>query len=148
MDTQRRIDRHPNGYTNVSSRRCARQTYDHALAAAFGMPTHHLVDAVSRDPLARTAVMNDATINTLPGGVPVRDGDVVVGGLASEIAAGEVKDFACLDGRVGVFRGTSEVAQELNPFCRHLGVDLAICAVVRDDLRCAYHHCRYHRSGL
>jgi uncharacterized protein GlcG (DUF336 family) len=50
-------------------------------AAAFGMATHDLAEAVSRDPLAKTVVMNDQTINVLPGGMPLRDGDAVVGGL-------------------------------------------------------------------
>ena len=50
-------------------------------AAAFGQPTHDLVEAISRDPLAKTVVMSDATINVLPGGVPLKDGDAIVGGL-------------------------------------------------------------------
>lgn len=49
--------------------------------AAFGMPTHDLVEAVSRDPLAKTVVLGDPTINLLPGGMPIREGEAVVGGL-------------------------------------------------------------------
>jgi uncharacterized protein GlcG (DUF336 family) len=49
--------------------------------AAFGMPTHDVVEAVSRDPLAKVVVLNDPTINLLPGGMPIREGDAVVGGL-------------------------------------------------------------------
>lgn len=50
-------------------------------AAAFGMPTHDTIEAVSRDPHARAAVMADPAINLLPGGMPLRDGDVIIGGL-------------------------------------------------------------------
>lgn len=53
-----------------------------ALAAAtFGQPTHDVVDAVSRDPLAKAVVLADQSINLLPGGMPLKDGDTVVGGL-------------------------------------------------------------------
>lgn len=67
--------------------------------------------------------------------------------LSSEVGTGAVKGFDFLDGRVVVFRGQSGTAQVLSPFCRHLGVDLSVGEVVGDDLRCAYHHWRYDRSG-
>jgi glc operon protein GlcG len=50
-------------------------------AVTFKLPTHEFVDAIGRDPLAKTVVMNDQTINVLPGGVPIKSGDEVVGGL-------------------------------------------------------------------
>ncbi len=68
--------------------------------------------------------------------------------LSSEIGTGEVKGYDFLDGRVVVFRGASGTAQVLSPFCRHLGVDLSVGAVVGDELRCAYHHWRYDTAGV
>jgi uncharacterized protein GlcG (DUF336 family) len=50
-------------------------------AAAFAQPTHDFVDAIQRDPLAKTVVMNDPNLNVLPGGIPIKDGEVVVGAL-------------------------------------------------------------------
>lgn len=67
--------------------------------------------------------------------------------LANEVGIGEVKGYDFLDGRVVVYRGQSGTAQVLSPFCRHLGVDLAVGAVVGEELRCAYHHWRYDRTG-
>lgn len=68
--------------------------------------------------------------------------------LSTELGNGEVKGFDFLDGRVVVYRaeGGGE-AQVLSPFCRHLGVDLAVGKVVGDQIRCAYHHWRYDRTG-
>ena len=50
-------------------------------AAAFAMPTHELVETITRDPLAKTVVMNNQAINVLPGGVPIMDAGSVVGAL-------------------------------------------------------------------
>ena len=50
-------------------------------AAAFRMPTHDLVDMVSRDDLARTTLLNDQRLCILPGGAPVKSGEDVVGGI-------------------------------------------------------------------
>jgi glc operon protein GlcG len=53
-----------------------------ALAAAnFGMPTSDVIEAVSRDPFAKPVVMSDPTINILPGGIPLNEGDTVVGAI-------------------------------------------------------------------
>jgi len=53
-----------------------------ALAsAAFRMTTADLAETVTRDPLAKAVVLADQSINVLPGGVPIRDGDVVIGAL-------------------------------------------------------------------
>ncbi|WP_241241927.1 GlcG/HbpS family heme-binding protein [Sphingobium algorifonticola] len=53
-----------------------------ALASAtFGQPTHEVVDAVSRDPLAKIVVLGDQSINLLPGGIPLKDGERVIGAL-------------------------------------------------------------------
>jgi phenylpropionate dioxygenase-like ring-hydroxylating dioxygenase large terminal subunit len=67
--------------------------------------------------------------------------------LATEVARGSVKGFDFLDGRVVVFRSDAGVAQVLSPFCRHLGVDLAVGKVIGEHLRCAYHHWKYDQSG-
>jgi glc operon protein GlcG len=50
-------------------------------AAAFRMPTHDLVDMVSRDDLAKTTIMTDQRLCILPGGAPVMSGETVVGGV-------------------------------------------------------------------
>jgi glc operon protein GlcG len=53
-----------------------------ALAAAnFGMPTSDVVEAVSRDPFAKPVVMSDPNINILPGGIPIKNGDVTIGAI-------------------------------------------------------------------
>ncbi len=50
-------------------------------AAAFGMPTHDFIDAIQRDQLAKAVVLNDAALNLLPGGFPIKEGDVTVGAI-------------------------------------------------------------------
>ncbi|KPF78089.1 hypothetical protein IP88_04860 [alpha proteobacterium AAP81b] len=50
-------------------------------AASFAMPTHEFVDAISRDPLAKAVIMNDQTINVLPGGMPLLDGGAPFGAI-------------------------------------------------------------------
>lgn len=50
-------------------------------AAAFRAATHDIVSMVSRDDLARAALLNDSRLNILPGGMPILVDDVVVGGL-------------------------------------------------------------------
>jgi nitrite reductase/ring-hydroxylating ferredoxin subunit len=67
--------------------------------------------------------------------------------LSTEVGKGEVKGFDFLDGRVVVFRSDEGNAQVLSPFCRHLGVDLAIGKVIGDQLRCPYHHWKYDQTG-
>jgi phenylpropionate dioxygenase-like ring-hydroxylating dioxygenase large terminal subunit len=67
--------------------------------------------------------------------------------LSSEVGKSTVKGYEYLDGRVVVFRTESGTAQVLSPFCRHLGVDLAIGKVIGNELRCPYHHWRYDQTG-
>ncbi|MEQ9586796.1 MAG: heme-binding protein [Parvibaculaceae bacterium] len=51
-------------------------------AAGFKMPTHDLVEAVSRDQHLRMVVMTDQSLNVLPGGVPIEDDTgTIVGAL-------------------------------------------------------------------
>jgi glc operon protein GlcG len=53
-----------------------------ALAAAsFGIPTSDLIESISRDPFAKAVVLADQTINVLPGGIPLKDGDAVIGAI-------------------------------------------------------------------
>jgi phenylpropionate dioxygenase-like ring-hydroxylating dioxygenase large terminal subunit len=68
--------------------------------------------------------------------------------LSSEVGLGEVRSSLFLDGRVVVFRGEDGVAQVLSAFCRHLGADLAAGAVAGNELRCAFHHWKYDRTGV
>jgi len=66
-------------------------------AAAFRSATHDFVDQVQRDPLAKTVVLAETSINLLPGGFPLHEGDNVVGGLG--IAGG----FYLQDRAIGEF---------------------------------------------
>lgn len=68
--------------------------------------------------------------------------------LASEVAAGQIVRESFLDGRVVVYRGEDGVAQVLSPYCRHLGADLACGSVMGNEVRCAFHHWKYDRSGM
>jgi glc operon protein GlcG len=53
-----------------------------ALAAAtFGQPTSDIIEAISRDPFAKPVVMSDPNINILPGGIPIKDGDITIGAI-------------------------------------------------------------------
>lgn len=47
----------------------------------FKMPTHELVQAVSRDPMVQQILYAEQGLSILPGGLPIRDGDTVVGAL-------------------------------------------------------------------
>jgi glc operon protein GlcG len=63
-------------YVNVSA-----ATRKAATAAAFGIPTHQLNAMVSRDDVLKGSLIADSELSPLPGGVPLKDGDSVVGGL-------------------------------------------------------------------
>ncbi len=67
--------------------------------------------------------------------------------LSDEVAPGQVvgKDF--LHGRVVVYRGADGVARVRSAYCRHLGSDLAVGAVVGNNLQCAFHHWEYGPDG-
>jgi nitrite reductase/ring-hydroxylating ferredoxin subunit len=67
--------------------------------------------------------------------------------LSDEVGVGQVvgKDF--LHGRVVVYRGDDGVPRVRSAYCRHLGSDLAVGAVVGNNLQCAFHHWQYGPSG-
>ena len=67
--------------------------------------------------------------------------------LASEIAAGSVKGYPFLDGRVVVYRGEDGVARVMSAYCPHLGADLAEGCVVGDRLQCAFHLWEFDGAG-
>lgn len=64
-----------------------------------------------------------------------------------DVQTGEVKGYQLLDGRVVAFRGADGNAQVLSAYCPHMGADLASGDVVGNELRCAFHHWTFERSG-
>jgi phenylpropionate dioxygenase-like ring-hydroxylating dioxygenase large terminal subunit len=67
--------------------------------------------------------------------------------LSTEVAPGQVIGKPLLDGKVAVFRGTSGHVSVVSAYCRHLGADLSGGTVIRDYLRCPYHHWSYDGQG-
>src|SRR5260370_32620247 len=59
---------------------------------------------------------------------------------SDEVGAGEVIGRDFLDGRAIAYRGESGEAVVMNAYCRHLGADLTLGKVLRNDSQCAYHH--------
>jgi len=64
-----------------------------------------------------------------------------------EVAAGQIVGKTFLDGRVVVYRGADGRASVLSAFCPHVGADLAVGAVVGNDIRCAFHHWEFDADG-
>ncbi len=67
---------------------------------------------------------------------------------SDEVPAGAVIGRDFLEGRVAVWRGENGRAAVTSAYCRHLGADLSLGAVVGDDLRCAFHHWQYGQDGV
>lgn len=67
--------------------------------------------------------------------------------LSTDVPAGVVIGRDFLDGRIAIFRGEDGVAHVVSAFCPHVGADLSCGDVVRNELRCAFHHWRYDGSG-
>jgi len=67
--------------------------------------------------------------------------------LSSDVVPGTVIGRTFLDGRVAIFRGEDGVVQVVSAYCAHLGADLSCGDVVKNELRCAFHHWRYNSSG-
>ncbi|HEY5757235.1 MAG TPA: Rieske (2Fe-2S) protein [Steroidobacter sp.] len=67
--------------------------------------------------------------------------------LSSDVPKGTVIGRGFLDGRVAIFRGEDGVAQVVSAYCAHVGADLSCGDVVKNELRCAFHHWRYNRDG-
>jgi nitrite reductase/ring-hydroxylating ferredoxin subunit len=67
--------------------------------------------------------------------------------MSSEVAAGQVRGEAFLDGKVVVFRGADGVARVMSAYCPHVGADLSVGQVVGDGLRCAFHKWEFDGQG-
>jgi nitrite reductase/ring-hydroxylating ferredoxin subunit len=68
--------------------------------------------------------------------------------MSEEVAVGKVIGADYLDGRVVVWRGEDGVARVMNAWCAHLGADLSVGQVVRNEIRCAFHHWQYGDDGV
>lgn len=67
--------------------------------------------------------------------------------LSSEVESGRVIGREFLNGRVAVYRQRSGAPVVLTARCPHMGADLALGAVIGDDLRCTYHHFCFGPKG-
>ncbi len=67
--------------------------------------------------------------------------------LAQDIKPGEVKGINFLDGRVILYRGESGKPYVSSAFCRHVGADLSVGKVIGENIRCAFHHWSYDKTG-
>jgi phenylpropionate dioxygenase-like ring-hydroxylating dioxygenase large terminal subunit len=68
-------------------------------------------------------------------------------GKSDEVRVGAVRPYELCRQRVVVFRGADRQLRALDAFCPHMGTDLAIGAVVGNDLRCFFHHWRFAGDG-
>jgi nitrite reductase/ring-hydroxylating ferredoxin subunit len=67
--------------------------------------------------------------------------------LSSDVPRGTVIGRGFLDGRIAIFRGEDGVPNVVSAVCPHVGADLSCGDVVRNELRCAFHHWRYDGEG-
>ena len=67
--------------------------------------------------------------------------------MSSEVTGGQVKGCEFLDGKVVAYRTRAGDACVMSAYCRHLGADLSVGAVIDDELRCPFHFWRYDSSG-
>ena len=98
--------------------------------------------------------MSTNTASSSPNLTPPREGEA--GGfsqtwlplcLSTDVPQGAVIGRGFLDGRVAIFRGEDGVAHVVSAFCPHVGADLSCGDVVKNELRCAFHHWRYDGTG-
>ena len=68
--------------------------------------------------------------------------------LSSEVEVGQVRGCEFLDGKVVAFRTGAGRACVMSAYCRHLGADLSVGAVIDDELRCPFHFWRYDSGGI
>ncbi len=66
---------------------------------------------------------------------------------AEDVKTGEVIGADYLDGRIAVFRGENGRVEVMSAYCRHIGADLSVGAVVGNELRCAYHFWKFGQDG-
>jgi phenylpropionate dioxygenase-like ring-hydroxylating dioxygenase large terminal subunit len=67
--------------------------------------------------------------------------------LSDEVVPGEVFGTDFLGGRVVIYRTTDGAPVVLSGICPHMGLDLALGAVVGDELRCGQHHFQFAPDG-
>jgi phenylpropionate dioxygenase-like ring-hydroxylating dioxygenase large terminal subunit len=67
--------------------------------------------------------------------------------LSSEVPAGQVVGREFLNGKVAVFRAHDGQPHVVSAYCRHLGADLSLGAVIGDELRCPFHYWHYNSDG-
>jgi phenylpropionate dioxygenase-like ring-hydroxylating dioxygenase large terminal subunit len=67
--------------------------------------------------------------------------------LSESIPPGGLVGMEFCDDRIVVYRGEDGVAHAVIPYCKHMGSDLSVGAVVGNDLRCAFHHWQYGPDG-
>jgi phenylpropionate dioxygenase-like ring-hydroxylating dioxygenase large terminal subunit len=68
--------------------------------------------------------------------------------LSGEVTVGSIVGKSFLGGRVVAFRDEDGIAQVLSAYCPHLGADLAVGCVVKNSVRCAFHHWQFDRDGI
>jgi phenylpropionate dioxygenase-like ring-hydroxylating dioxygenase large terminal subunit len=67
--------------------------------------------------------------------------------LSAELAPERAMGVNFLGGRVVAYRTAAGVAHVKSAYCRHLGADLSVGAVIGDKLRCPFHFWKYDESG-
>lgn len=67
--------------------------------------------------------------------------------LSADLAPEQVIGVDFLGGRVVAYRTAAGVAHVKSAYCRHLGADLSVGAVIGDKLRCPFHFWKYDESG-
>lgn len=66
---------------------------------------------------------------------------------SADVPAGAVVGRDFLDGRVIVYRGEDGKVGVMSAYCSHLGADLSTGCVIKNDVRCPFHHWQYGRDG-
>jgi nitrite reductase/ring-hydroxylating ferredoxin subunit len=67
--------------------------------------------------------------------------------LSADVAEGQIRGEAFLDGKVIVFRGDDGIARVMSAYCPHLGADLSIGKVTGNHVQCAFHQWEYGTDG-
>eukprot|EP00128_Syssomonas_multiformis_P011267 Colp12_sorted_trinity150504_noHs@15656 len=64
--------------------------------------------------------------------------------LSRELAKGEVRDVSCLGMHLVLFRGYDGKAYVMDKYCQHLGANLAVGGIVKDNcIQCPFHGWRF-----
>ena len=68
-------------------------------------------------------------------------------GLSRDLGPGKTLGVELFGRRLALYRGQDGVARALDARCPHLGADLAQGTVVKDRLRCGFHHWTFSGEG-